>query len=102
LLDALDAAGKSYGVTNIAASLHVILDIFERHRTDLQEGWRDGDAVRHKSRVPLESVFGVSDVSSGTAMTLHRALEKARKAGDVDDDLSHALESWAAAYLADE
>ena len=45
-LDTLDAAGKSYGVANVATQLMLVLEVFERHIDDL----RDGYLVKRRSR----------------------------------------------------
>lgn len=99
-LDALDVAGRSYGVTNVATSLAVVLDIFERHMTDLRDGYldADGDAVEQKRWVPVATVTG-HEIPAGAAATLNRAITRMIER----DEARHpwqALEFLAAEYLA--
>src|SRR5690606_26671990 len=44
-LDALDTAGKSYGVSNVSTSLEIVLGVFENHRDDLSEGYIHGQSA---------------------------------------------------------
>jgi hypothetical protein len=106
LLDALDLTGKSYGVKNIAVALEAVLEIFARHKTDLSEGFlEDWDEPRpgfENAWVPLETIFGSSDVPAASAGTIRRALKQMRKNDDVSADaLWMAIEFWAASYLAE-
>lgn len=99
-LDALDVAGRSYGVTNVATSLAVVLDVFETHVTDLREGYlgADGEAIEQKRWVPVATVTG-HEIPSGAAATVNRAIARMVERGDA----SHAwqaLEFLAAEYLA--
>lgn len=96
-MDALDAAGRSWAVTNAATSLLVVLDIFEQHRTELSAGWADEN---RKKWVPLVSIFGNDEVPPGVARVLARAVEKMKDAGDIGDkNRFQALEYLAAEYL---
>lgn len=74
-LDALEAAGAAYGVSNMATALMVILDIFNRHMDDLQAGYldADGEPVKAKRDVPVQSVLG--------RMVTARLAAKLKKAG---------------------
>jgi hypothetical protein len=56
----------------------LVLDIFSRHLTDLSEGYLTvEEQPRQKGqRVPIQTVLGRGDISSGTAAKLRRALAK--------------------------
>ena len=99
LLDGLAQAGAAYGITNTATSLLAILTVFERHLSDLQEGWYNPamEEVKHKGWVPLASVVGRSDIPAVEAAKLRRAVERLVTEGLVDPK-----ERWRAlAILAD-
>lgn len=106
LLDALDAAGRSYDVTNIAASMLLLLEIFERHQDELTAGWLDenGELLEHKSSrawVPLSTIFGGAEVPVEAAHVIREAVRKMQGAGEVGDrGAVFAIEMWAADYLA--
>lgn len=101
-LDALDSAGKSFGVTNVATSLLLVLEIFERHAQDLQAGYLDagGEALEPKRWVPLSSLFGHKGIPASAAATIARALTEMKDAGEVTDRTAwKAIERWATEYL---
>jgi hypothetical protein len=104
LVEALDLSGKSWDVRNVATSLMVILDIFQAHVTDLEKGFINGfDEIPddRKAWIPLEVLFGSSEVPPGAAQTIRLAVKRMKKAGDLDDtSLWRAIELWAADYLA--
>lgn len=100
-LDALAKTQSAYNVKNTATALMLILDIFERHKTDLTEGWcgKDGE-LKHKKWVPMDSVFGTDEVPAEAAMTIKRAVDKAMSQGDVSKkNMWQIIEYWAADYL---
>lgn len=102
-LDALDYTGRSYNVSNIATALMLVLAIFERHRTDLTEGFLDEvtGELRHNGWVPLVSIFGTDAVPADVAATIRRAVRLMRDRGECQpNSLWRALEYWAADYLA--
>ena len=100
ILDALDVSGRSYGVTNVATALMLVLDVFERHIADLREGYLDGDGepVEQKRWVPTSTIVG-HEMPAGAASVLNRAVTKMVER----DEAAHpwqALEFLAAEYLA--
>lgn len=98
-LDALDTAGRSYGVTNQATALMIVLDVFERHVTDLREGYLDGDgeATEQKRWVPVTTVTG-HEMPAGAASVLTRALARMVERDEAGSPWQ-ALELLAADYL---
>jgi hypothetical protein len=107
MLDALEVAGKAYGVSNVATSLSIVLDVFWKHFEDLQEGYM-GPGVDGEDRtngrqpwIPLSVIFEGFDVPPGAAMTIQRALRKMIDCGDASHPWQ-ALEFMAAEYLAGE
>jgi hypothetical protein len=106
LMKALDLAGKSYKVSNVAVTLSIVLDVFNQHVTDLSDGYlekydepRPG---RENQWVPVETLFGKDVVPVSAAATIRRALKRMRKNGDLASEAGawQALEHWAADYLA--
>lgn len=99
-LDALDAAGRSYGVSNAATALMLILTVFERHITDLAEGFLDdqGNPIGQKRWVPIAAVTG-HEMPAGAASTLQRAIARMLETDEASDPWQ-ALELMAADYLA--
>jgi hypothetical protein len=75
-LDALAQASSAHDVKNTATAFLLLLSIYERHRTDLAEGWYLDDAnVRHNGRVPLASIFGRDEIPSKVAAPIKRAVD---------------------------
>lgn len=100
LLDALTGTRDAYNVRNGATALMLILDTFERHLTDLAEGWCDGDKPKHDKWVPLASIFGTVNVPPAAGLVMRKALAKMEAKGDVTPKaLWQALEYWSADYL---
>jgi hypothetical protein len=100
-LDAVAASGASYGVKNTATSMAIVMDTFERHITDLQEGYLDEDGeATHDGWVPLATIVGSSTVPADVAAVLTRLVKRMEKDGDVTDKAKwRALELAAADYL---
>jgi len=106
LIDALDKTKSSWNTKNGATALFLILEVFERHLTDLAEGWlgRNPEAEpetplskpKHHQRVPLAGVLGTDKVPAKLAVLLKRAVEHSGK-GPLE-----ALEAMAHKYLAGE
>lgn len=78
-LDSLEAASESHGIKNIATALMLVLAIFRRHVTDLQEGFLDdeGEAIKPKQRIPTETVLGDVFMPAATAARLNKAINRA-------------------------
>lgn len=85
---ALDTAHKSWSVGNKATALAVILNVFENHLTDLQEGWlgEDGEPKDSSKRAtaPMETVFGTRVVPTVVANNIRKAMERAKEVGDLE------------------
>lgn len=101
LLDAQEKTQTSFDIHNGATSLMVILDIFERHQTDLQEGYLDeeGNAM-HKKPVPLSSVFGTDFIPAESLAIVKKAVDKMLSKGETTKESKwEAIEYWARQYL---
>lgn len=92
---------SSYDVHNGATSLMLILDIFERHQEDLQEGYMDeDDTLLHKKPVPIASVLGTDLVPAESIKTIKKAVDKMLSMGELEKHAKwEALEYWASQYL---
>ena len=100
-LDAMDLSSRSFGIHNQATALLIVLEIFERHITDLSEGWLDeeGDTML-KSWVPLASIIGTDSIPVSAAAVIKQAVDKMVTKDDVSGKSRwQALEYWAADYL---
>ncbi len=104
-MEAITIAAAAHNITNSATALGLVLALFQRHLTDLQEGWvveSEGEArARHKGWVPLATVFGSTSIPPDAALVLRRALGRALDQGDVKPESKwRLLELLAADYLA--
>ena len=82
-IEAQSKTERSYEVKNTATVLMLMLDMFERHLEELQEGYIDGEEVKHKKQVPIASVLGSDLVPAATALKLKKALERMIDKGEV-------------------
>lgn len=99
-LDHLDTAGRSFNVTSSALALQVILNLFERHRGDLSDGW-GGYKENDKNWVPLVGLLGSDSIPLDAGRVVKQAIAKMIASGDVTAAAPwRALELWAADYLA--
>lgn len=88
VLDALETSRAAYKIGNSATALGVILAVFERHLSELAEGWFDagtGEAIR-KGTAPLETVFGVREVPVETAAVVRAAVDRLVQDGSVPEN----------------
>ena len=104
-LAALESARGSYSIGNVATALGIVLDVFEAHLDDLQDGWYDKESATVSATgkwVPLESFLGTRAMPAEAAAMVVQALQKARKAGEIGDGAKpwQLLELLAADYLA--
>lgn len=99
-LDALEDARESAHVMNAATGLGILLDLWDAHRTDLQQNWRDGDQVKVPvtAEVPLATIFGAGGIRAEGAARVAKAVEKMRDRGELETPLD-AIVQWAEAYL---
>lgn len=99
-MDAVDAVSHSFQIKNVATAVGLVLDVFENHIEDLQDGFLDeqGDPM-HGSWVPLTTVFGNQGIPADVAAVLARVVKQMRDRGEVETkSLWRALEIWAAEY----
>jgi hypothetical protein len=103
LLDALSTVSDAHDIRNSTTTLMLLLDVFERHQTDLAEGWEGDDGEpKHKGWVPLSTIFGGDRVPAGAAMTIQRAVKKMQERGDITEkSLWGFIEYAAADYLSE-
>ncbi|MFE7115539.1 ParB/Srx family N-terminal domain-containing protein [Streptomyces sp. NPDC057654] len=88
VLDALETSRAAYKIGNSATALGVILAVFERHLSELAEGWFDptsGEATR-SGAAPLETVFGVREIPVETAAAMRGVLDRMVRDGTVPTD----------------
>jgi len=101
-IEAMRKVNAAFNVRNSATAFMVLLDMFEAHLTDLTEGWLGEDGLpKHKSWVPLASIFGTDMVPSEAAVVIKQAVD--RMAGQLDLQASarwQTLEYMAAEQLA--
>lgn len=84
-LDSLEDAASSYGVSNAATTLMVLLEIVSRHISDLSDGWYDdGAAIKGKDWVPLSTAVGSGKMPAESAALVKRAVDLMVSRGDVD------------------
>lgn len=100
LVDALDKAKASYAIKNHAVALSLVLDVFERHLTDLQPGWCNDGTAKHKGQVPLATVFGTDKVPARVGCLLKEACAKMMGQGLIESaDAGRTLEVLAERFL---
>jgi hypothetical protein len=87
VLDALETSRAAYKIGNSATAFGVILAVFERHLSELAEGWFDGTSgePRRKGTAPLETVFGIREIPVETAASVRAAIDRLVKDGRVPD-----------------
>lgn len=104
VLDAQEKTQMAYDVHNGATSLMLILDIFERHMDDLQEGYIDQEGEpTHSKFVPIESVFGTPNIPAESASVIIKAVDKMVQEGNVTGNNKwEVMEYLAADYMAGE
>ena len=102
LMDALANTQAAHNVKNVAVALMLVLEAFERHLTDLSEGWLDEEGeLKHKSWVPLASVLGTDTIPPESARVVKQAVDTMMSRDDVSSKARwQALEFWATDYLA--
>ena len=103
-LEALALVHASYGLANVATAFSVFLAVFNRHLTDLADGWFDPESdtvIRQQGAAPFETLFGRSNMPADAAGVVRQALDRMVGRGDIPHDQRwRALEIMAAEYLA--
>jgi len=100
-LAALETARGAYGIGNTATAIGIILTIFERHLTDLAEGWIEPETGEGKAGKwpPVETILGARVMPAESAAIVRAAINRAIKDGAADKPWL-ALEMICADYLA--
>lgn len=86
-MDALEAVGLTYGVTNIASALMVVLDIFRRHILDVQDGLigvEDEAPSRRRGLMPIDVILGDHYIRRDTAAKLKKVADRLVSEGKLD------------------
>ena len=97
-LDAQDSIMSSYGIKNVATAVDLILKVFQKNITQLQEGYKD--KTKDKNFVPLETVIGRNKIPAGVAKKLSKAIAKVQGGGAIQSGEEYkALEIIADAFL---
>ena len=90
---------SSYGVKNVATSVDIILKIFKRNITQLQEAY--DDLKDDKKWIPLETIIGRNKIPAGSAKKLAKAVKKIQGTENLKEvELWRTLEILAEKYLA--
>lgn len=102
VLDALDSARGAYKIGNTATAFGVLVELVERHLTDLQDGYLPlpgQTEPQHDGHVGLEVALGARTVPAGTATALSKALASAIQVGAVEAEKPwQFLDQLVAAY----
>jgi hypothetical protein len=85
-MEALSLVSGAHNVANNSTCLMLLLEVFERHLDDLEQGFvaPDGSA-RHKQPVPTAAAFGALQVPPDVAATVRKALNRARSEAPEDE-----------------
>jgi hypothetical protein len=103
LQEALEEVKGAFDIINAAGAFFMFLSIYDRHKTDLAEGWYDDETgnAKHDNYVPLSSIIGTASVPAEVAAVIKQAVDLMKKRGDVKErNAWQALELLAADYLA--
>jgi len=100
LMDAMSKSQSAYNIRNNATSMMLVLDVFEKHITDLAQGWEKIEQTKNKQWVPLASIFNTDKIPIETAKLLKKAVERMAGRDRVPkNELWRAMETWALDYL---
>lgn len=103
-MESLEMTSASYNIKNATTALLAILNVFQRHIEELQDGYLDeeGEAI-HNNWVPLQTLLGTDKIPAKSASIIHRALEKMMSEGDITNQNKwQAFEYLSADYLSGE
>jgi hypothetical protein len=98
-LDGIETAGSAYGIRNVATSLSIILDIFNRNLDQLKEGWEN---LKDKKNtvVPISTAIGVDKIPLESAKIIAKACEMAVSRGEIKkDEKCKFLERLCSGYI---
>jgi len=100
-MNAVLKASQSMGIRSVATALMIILEIFERHLTDLSDGWDKENWLRERKRwIPLSSIIGTDCVPISAGKVIKKALKMMTSKGEINNkNLWQAIEYMAADYL---
>ena len=78
--EALDEIGSAHNIQNMATIFQVLLDLYERNKTQLQEGFAHLDdedkRVNQRKHVPLSSITGTNKMPVSTGIKFTKAITK--------------------------
>jgi len=93
----------AYNIRNGAVAIMKLLDIFEAHQDDLQDGWMEEEDKKQRQWIPLSSIFGSDMVPISMAHVIQKAVQKMIDRGEITQkNKFQALEYFAAEYLSGE
>lgn len=80
-LDAQELVTSSFGIKNVSTAVDIILKVFMKNITQLQEGYQDNS--RDKSFVPIETVLGRRKIPAETAKKISAAIARLQGSGKI-------------------
>lgn len=80
-LDAQELVTSSFGIKNVSTAVDIILKVFMKNITQLQEGYQDKS--RDKSFVPIETVLGRRKIPAETAKKISAAIARLQGSGKI-------------------
>lgn len=80
-LDAQELVTSSFGIKNVSTAVDIILKVFMKNITQLQEGYQDNS--RDKSFVPIETVLGRRKIPAETAKKISVAIARLQGSGKI-------------------
>lgn len=98
-LDGIETAGAAYGVRNVATSLNIIFDIFNKNLDQLRDGW-DHSESKKSMLVPFSTIIGVEKISVESAKIIAKACDMAVSRGECkSDEKWKLLEGLCSGYI---
>jgi len=99
-LDGVDKISMAYNVKNVATATMLLLRLFRRHITELQDGWIEGEELKHNSPIPFDVIFGSDTVPGDVGAKLRKVVARMSSNKEIDGQMPWlALEHLADLYL---
>jgi len=89
LISATSTVKAAYNIKNSAVALENVLNVFENHLEDLQDGWINEE--KNRKGIPLSTIFGQDTVPLDLAKIIKRFVDKM-----VDSGKIQSKEKWKA------
>lgn len=84
-IQSLSEVEAAYNIKAPSLAFMYILDVFQAHRTDLSEGWKN-EMSGSKRKVPVSSITGTDIISVGEAHNLEKAIQKMKDKKEFPDN----------------